>query len=459
MTNQPTYLFYDIETTGLNKPFDQVLQFAAIRTTLQFKELDRTEIQVRLNNDVIPAPAAVITHRIGPKQFSTGLTEIEAIKQIHQLLNTPQTISVGYNTLGFDDEFLRFGFYKNLLPPYSHQYANGCGRMDIYPIVMMYYLFKPGHLKWPTTNNYSNLKLENLNACNQLASGQAHNAMVDVEVTLELAKRLAADETLWQYLTQYFKKNIDEQRIMQCDSQHFIGNSAYKIGFMAQGKFGSQANFIAPVIQCGQHKHYKNQTVWLRLDDEAIKLDNFPIKKRLAEPPLFLPFKERYMSLLSEERQTRMQNNLKWLTKNPEQFSAVSQHHLNDKYPVLPNTDTDAALYNIDFPTPEEANLFRQFHAASAQEKANIAEKIKNPIRHEQAIRILGRHYPAYLSPKQRAVFETYLTAYPIDFRGAPKLTKQKALEEIETLRQSRELDEEQIGLLLDLEQYFARRQ
>ncbi len=27
-----SYLFYDIETTGLNKAFDQVLEFAAIRT-------------------------------------------------------------------------------------------------------------------------------------------------------------------------------------------------------------------------------------------------------------------------------------------------------------------------------------------------------------------------------------------------------------------------------------------
>ena len=39
-----TYLFYDLETTGLNPCFDQVLQFAAIRTDLSLNEIERHEI-------------------------------------------------------------------------------------------------------------------------------------------------------------------------------------------------------------------------------------------------------------------------------------------------------------------------------------------------------------------------------------------------------------------------------
>ena len=63
-TSKSTYLFYDIETTGLNKCFDQVLQFAAIRTDLNLNELERHHIHCRLNKDVIPTPMAMITHRI-----------------------------------------------------------------------------------------------------------------------------------------------------------------------------------------------------------------------------------------------------------------------------------------------------------------------------------------------------------------------------------------------------------
>src|SRR3990167_3496936 len=153
-----TYLFYDIETTGLNKCFDQVLQFACIRTDPDLKEIERHAFSVKLNHDVIPSPAAIMTHRIGVNDFQKGISELEAIQKIHALLNTPGTISVGYNTLGFDDEFLRFSFYRNLLPPYTHQFSNQCGRMDMYPILLFYFLFKKEILQWPQ----GNLKLENI---------------------------------------------------------------------------------------------------------------------------------------------------------------------------------------------------------------------------------------------------------------------------------------------------------
>jgi exodeoxyribonuclease-1 len=176
-----TYLFYDVETSGLNKSFDQVLQFAAIRTDEKFNELERHEFLVKLNPDVIPTPQAIIINRISINKLQNeGIPEPVAIEKIHQLLNTPGTISLGYNTLGFDDEFLRFSFHRNLLPPYTHQYANFCGRADLYPITIMYYLFKPEVLNWPKLNNKTSLKLEQLNIANQFAEGMAHNAMVDV---------------------------------------------------------------------------------------------------------------------------------------------------------------------------------------------------------------------------------------------------------------------------------------
>ncbi len=61
---QSTYLFYDIESSGLNKYFDQVVQFAAIRTDMNFNELERHEFFVKLNPDTIPTPAAAIIHHV-----------------------------------------------------------------------------------------------------------------------------------------------------------------------------------------------------------------------------------------------------------------------------------------------------------------------------------------------------------------------------------------------------------
>ena len=55
-----TYLFYDIETTGLNRAFDQILQFASIRTDLTLNELERHHIRVRLRDDVVPSPQSLL---------------------------------------------------------------------------------------------------------------------------------------------------------------------------------------------------------------------------------------------------------------------------------------------------------------------------------------------------------------------------------------------------------------
>jgi len=62
--------------------------------------------------------------------------------------------------------------------------------MDLYPIAIMYYLYKPEVLTWPKISDKTSLKLENLNTANKLISGEAHDALVDVEITLELSASL-----------------------------------------------------------------------------------------------------------------------------------------------------------------------------------------------------------------------------------------------------------------------------
>lgn len=95
---QNSYLFYDIETSGLNPCFDQVLQFAAIRTDLELNEIARHEILIKLNPDTVPSPQAFLVHQLEFAQFTTGMCEYEAISKIHKLFNTPGTITIGYNT-------------------------------------------------------------------------------------------------------------------------------------------------------------------------------------------------------------------------------------------------------------------------------------------------------------------------------------------------------------------------
>ncbi len=461
----PTYLFYDIETTGLNHCFDQILQFAAIRTDPNLQELDRINLTIKLNNDVIPAPAAVITHRIGVEQFHQGISEIDALKIIHQLFNTPGTISLGYNTLGFDDEFLRFSFYRNLLPPYTHQFANQCSRMDLYPLTIMFYLFKPHVLAcWPKVNEKISLKLANISEANQLAQGQAHTAMVDVEATLALARKFMQEPQMWKYLSGYFNKNTDIQR-----QQQLLHGEA----LLVCGKFGANHNFIAPVLHLGPHDCYKNQSLWLRLDTEnlpSLSEDNltdkvFVIRKKHGEAELLLPMKADYMHLLTEQRSQIYQQNKRWLKQNPNLFQSLCRHYRSYTYPKVPNLDPDAALYDIGFPSDSEEKIFQQFHRAAPEKKWDIAEKITHSTRKHQALRIMGRHFFEYLPDTQQEIYKNYLSKLlysaadqaPFDYRNQRKLTIPAAQHELKNI-QAVESNPELLQLLQNLNNYFTKR-
>lgn len=450
-----TYLFYDIESTGLNKCFDQVLQFAAIRTDLQLNEIERYELRIKLNPDVIPAPEALATTRLSISQIQNGELEIEAIQKIHKLLNTPGTISVGYNTLKFDDELLRFSFYRNLLPPYTHQFANNCSRMDIYPIALLYYLFKPEIINWPFLDGKISLKLENLITANDLVKGQAHDAMVDVIATLELARKFYQEKTMWDYCCGYFQKNTELSRIAKLSGE----------AFMVSGNIGTANNYIAPVVSIGPHFHYKNQTLWLRLDQEAlmnttvntIAENTFVFHKKLAETPILLPLENRFYQHINSERTKITEKNKQFLQDNPKLWQAIRDYHQNYLYPKVPNLDIDAALYEIGFATREDEALFQQFHLADKTIKAEIATKINNTKRQEQAWRILGRFYPEHLPETLWPVFAEYCqNENVIDFRGNKKLTKAEAIQRSHAMLSEAKLDPQQIKIIEEFSSFFA---
>ncbi len=451
-----TYLFYDLETTGLNKAFDQILHFAAIRTDLNFNELNRYELKIKLNPDVTPSPYAMLTHHMHLADIEKGICEYEAAKQIHKWLNEPGTISLGYNTLSFDDEFLRFTFYRNLLPPYTHQFANQCGRMDIYPITLMYFLFKNHVMKWPIKDGRVSLKLEELNNANQWTTGRAHDAMVDVEATLALTKLLAQERDMWEYTCGYFNKKQDQDRLQKIESDTAL---------MVLGKFGSEKNFQSIVLSLGNHFHYNNQLLWLRLDEkdfqqepkETLMQNVFVMQKKLGEPGFILPLKDRFIQHIKPERRELAEKNQQWLLDNPEIFKNISGHYRSYQHPALPETDIDASLYINGFWSPQEKFFCDKFTTANPQEKVKLLDNITNPKLYTLALRILGRNFFNALSEIQQNEFNQYVhqskTNDIIDFKGGKRLTPLLALQQINELREKFNTDTEKMQLLQELEQ------
>lgn len=466
-----TFLFYDLETSGLSPCFDQVYQFAGIRTDLSFNEMARYEFLVKPTLDTIPAPEAMITHRLPLSWMQEeGESEASAIASIHQLLNEPGTISLGYNTLGFDDEFLRFNFYRHLKTPYTHQFANACRRMDLFPMTMFYYLFRPDMLKWRTTEEGKiSLKLEHLSEDNALAQGQAHHAMVDVEATLALAKIFAKDTKMWDYLMNYFIKEEDLARLAKLPTVS-IGDVRYPHGIMLDTKLGSLKSYQAPAVCLGQHWHYKNQSAWIRLDDERLLLGDlalipelWAIKKKAGEPPFFLLPEPRFHRM-DAERQALGQEVLSYLAQNPSFFKAIQESVLDFTFPKHPETDVEAALYLKGFLSSQETAQLAHFHDLEPKAQAQFRSSWRNSDLSELSLRYLGRFHEDALNAADQACFREYLAriwdeAMPpvLDYQLKPKLTRQAALARIESLKTERTLDEEQKQVLKDLEAYFLK--
>ncbi len=73
-----------------------------------------------------------------------------------------------------------------------------------------------------------------------------------------------------------------------------------------------------------------------------------------------------------------------------------------------------------------------------------------NPIRRNQAFRLIERHYPDYLPAETQA-----RSLGLCDYRGERRLTRETAFNQIESLKQEKSLDQEQLRLLDELDHYL----
>lgn len=468
-----TYLFYDLETTGLNRTFDQVIQFAAIRTDHELNQLEEHNLKIRLRADVIPSPAAMLTHGIAVSDLADDPCEFDAIATIHRLFNTPGTVTIGYNSLGFDDEFLRFAFYRNLLPPYTHQYANGCYRMDILAMVVIYWLYNREVLQWPDHEGQPSIKLEHINRLNHLVAGPAHDALVDVRATVELARRLRTASKVWDYLAGHFDKHTDIQRMKALPVSFDGATGSHTLGLLAASSLGFKQNFQAPILFIGDSKAYRNQSLWLRLDlpelqatdPDSIDANTWVVRKKAGEPGMILPPLERYWERISPERKAIAEANLQWLQNEPDIFKKIIQYHADFRYPEIPDLDVDAALYQSGFWSSADRETCRAFHAAPVDEKGRFIRRFKDKGLRQLARRVLFRNFT---ESKRTAKLQVEKNSFMrkvappagmpgiLDFRGQERRTPARALGEIKTLAAAGDLDAEDRRRLESLKAYIT---
>lgn len=188
-----SFFFYDLETSGFSPRSARIMQFAGQRTDMDLKPIGEPFNHfIKLTPDVLPSPDAVLVTGITPqKTLSDGLTEAEFLKLFHQEVVKPDTIFVGFNSIRFDDEFMRFMLYRNFYDAYEWEWKDGRSRWDLLDVVRMTRALRPDGIKWPfAPDGKPTNRLEFLTSVNKLEHGQAHDALSDVQATIALAQLL-----------------------------------------------------------------------------------------------------------------------------------------------------------------------------------------------------------------------------------------------------------------------------
>jgi exodeoxyribonuclease-1 len=208
------YIFYDTETSGLEKDFSQILQIALVFTDDDMNILSSKKIDCRRSPWVVPSPGALLTTGFTPDDLKNSKnTSYEMMHEVDQWLRARYwpVIFSGYNTLGYDEPVLSQNFHQNLLDPFLTTLAskNNGGtnsRSDMMVMVKAVVAYMPGALTLKTKNDFGSVSLSLINVAEQngvnLSHEDAHDAMNDIKATIGVAKMLKKTAPqIWDQMT------------------------------------------------------------------------------------------------------------------------------------------------------------------------------------------------------------------------------------------------------------------
>lgn len=199
-----TFLFYDLETSGLSARHQRIMQFGGQRTDLDLKPIGEPfNILVRLSSDILPEPGAVLITGITPqKTLEEGISEPDFARILHEEVFTPDTCAVGFNNIRFDDEFIRHALWRNFYDPYQWAWSENRSRWDMLDVVRMTRALRPDGIEWPfDSDGAPTNRLELLTKVNQLDHFDAHDALSDVHATIAVARLIKQKQPkLFAYL-------------------------------------------------------------------------------------------------------------------------------------------------------------------------------------------------------------------------------------------------------------------
>lgn len=421
----PTFFFYDLETSGLSGGDDRIMQFAGQRTDLDLNPVgEPVNILVKLNDDTLPSPSAVLTTGITPqKTLEDGVSERELAKTLNEDVFTPDTIILGFNSIRFDDKFIQHLFWRNFYDPYEWQWKDGRSRWDMLDVVRLTRSIRPEGINWPITDDGKPTnRLELITKANGISHESAHDALSDVNALIDVT-RLIRDRQpkLFNYLLKLRDKREVKAIVDPNNPKPFV---------YASGRYGTAHNFttVCTPVCIGKNGNCLVYDLRYNLDEllEELKkqapdyLTNQDVKLRDF---LFPKFKELAynrcpavapISVLSSQNgwekieltEKQIRNNLKSLQSHPEILERINSENLADKYDKPP-FDAETSLYNGFTPDNDRVRI-TAIRGMDANSLADFHPNFTDERLPELLLHYKAKNFPDSLAEDEVEKWQTY---------------------------------------------------
>ena len=437
-----TFYWHDYETWGTDPRRDRASQFAGIRTDAELNVIGKPlEIFCQPADDMLPQPEACLVTGITPQQAKRdGVVEAEFFALIHQELSRPGTCGVGYNTIRFDDEFTRYGFYRNFIDPYAREWQNGNSRWDIIDMVRLTRALRPEGIEWPEHEpGVPSFKLEHLTHANGIAHEDAHDALSDVHATIAVARLIREHQPrLFDYVLQLRDKRKAGQVLNLREMNPVLHVSSM---------YPSERGCIAMVVPVAKHPTNSNGVIvydlgmdpspLLELDVEQIRdrlftpraelpegVDRIPLKTvHLNKSPVIVP-----MSTMTDHAAQEWQidvprglRHLETIRQAAGLAAKIQQVHSAQVFEPL--TDPDQMLYGGGFFSDADR---RRIEAIRSSEPGGLGDHphlFDDERLEEMLYRYRARNWPQTLNAAERERWEEYRRDRLISSDGGSSIT------------------------------------
>ncbi len=420
-----TFYWYDLETFGINTRYDRIAQFAGIRTDEHLNPVgDPDMFYCQPTHDYLPDPGSCLVTGITPQLCAEkGLPEHQFAARIHDIFSQHDSCGVGYNSIRFDDECIRSLFYRNLYDPYQREYLNGNSRWDLIDIVRATYALRPDNIEWPMHEpGKPSFRLEDLAKANGLIHESAHDALSDVEATIQMAKLIQKNQPRLFDFALKLRSKDSVRSLLNWQLQQPIVHVSNKIP--------AERGCLSLMLPLAIHPNNKNGIICYDLHHnpaDFLALDVADIQDRLYTPKADLPDgverihlktihlnKAPFVSPVSVlkgvdlERigfdYTRCQNHLnliKQMAGAEKKAAAVFDQPFDS-----PTDDVDEMIYSGFFSFKERAKL-ESIRNLPAAKIPWLAEDFTDPRAATLIQRYKARNFPESLSEEQQTLWQS----------------------------------------------------